>query len=102
MDNEIEYKNVKPILHPLSDLTKEIEYNGEVFIPIDKLYHLDMLRCDISLFEFINLDIVADHIYSNKLLEFALILAKWHFDLFNGIESGDAIDVNQLQINPYK
>lgn len=102
MDNEIEYKNVKPILHPLTDLTKEIEYNREVFIPIDKLYHLDMLRCDISLFEFINLDIVADHIYSNKFLEFTLILAKWHFDIAKLIDKGEAIDVNTLDENPYK
>ena len=26
-----------PILHPLSDLTKEIEHNGEKFVPIDKI-----------------------------------------------------------------
>ena len=25
----------KPILHPLSDLTKEIEHKGEMFIPVD-------------------------------------------------------------------
>ena len=27
----------QPILHPLSDLTKEIEHNGEVFVPMEKL-----------------------------------------------------------------
>lgn len=102
IDNETRYENIKPILHPLTDLIKEIEYNGEVFIPIDKLYHLDMLRCDISLFEFINLDTVADHIYSNKFLEFTLILAKWHFDIAKLIDKGEAIDVNTLDENPYK
>lgn len=30
-------KSYMPILHPLSDLTKEIEVNGEKFIPIKKL-----------------------------------------------------------------
>jgi hypothetical protein len=30
-------KNIKPILRPLSDLTKEIEVNGEKFVPIVKL-----------------------------------------------------------------
>ena len=29
-------------------------------------------------------------------------LIEWHFDLFNGIESGEAIDVNTLDENPYK
>lgn len=101
-DNNVKTDKLKPILHPLSDLTKEIEHNGEVFIPIDKLYHLDMLRCDISFFRFINLDIVADHIHSNKFLEFTLILAKWHFDIAKLIDKGEAIDVNILDKNPYK
>lgn len=101
-DNNVKTDKLKPILHPLTDLIKEIEYNGEVFIPINKLYHLDMLRCDISLFEFINLDTVADHIYSNKFLEFTLILAKWHFDIAKLIDKGEAIDVNTLDENPYK
>lgn len=30
----IDCKNDKPILRPLSDLTKEIEHNGERFVPI--------------------------------------------------------------------
>lgn len=30
----LEFQN-KPILRPLSDLTKEIEHNGEIFIPIE-------------------------------------------------------------------
>ena len=101
-DDNVKTDKLKPILHPLTDLTKEIEYNGEVFIPIDKLYHLDMLRWDISLLEFINLDIVADNIYSNKFLEFTLILAKWHFDIARLIDKGEAIDVNTLNENPYK
>ena len=32
-----EFKDIKPILRPLSDLTKEIEVNGEKFVPIVKL-----------------------------------------------------------------
>lgn len=30
-------KNVKPILRPISDLTKEIEHNGETFVPMSVL-----------------------------------------------------------------
>jgi hypothetical protein len=33
-------QNIKLILHPLSDLTKEIEHNGEKFVPMVKLLHL--------------------------------------------------------------
>lgn len=36
--------HIKPILHPLSDLTKEIEVNGEKFVPIIKLYKLSNER----------------------------------------------------------
>lgn len=37
-DKENNYENVKPILHPLSDLTKEIDHNGERFIPMVRLF----------------------------------------------------------------
>ena len=34
----VSIEDIKPILRPLSDLTKEIEHNGERFIPIIELY----------------------------------------------------------------
>ena len=95
-------KDCLPILRPLSDLTKEITHKGEAFVPIEKLYHLDIMRCDISSFESINIDVVADHIFSNQFLKFTLKLIEWHFDLFGGIDSGEAINVNTLDKNPYK
>ena len=94
--------NIKPILHPLTDLTKEIEYKGEKFIPIDKLYHLDIMKCDISSFEYISLDVIADHVYRNQSLKFILKLVEWHFDIAKLIDKGEAIDVNTLDENPYK
>ena len=33
------YPNIKPILRSLSDLIKEIEHNGEKFVPIEWLYN---------------------------------------------------------------
>jgi hypothetical protein len=35
--DDFHYKDIKPILRPLSDLTKEIEHNGEKFVPILEL-----------------------------------------------------------------
>lgn len=46
-DLDIEY--FKPILRPLSDLTKEIEYNGEKFIPLIKLFMLARGSYDINI-----------------------------------------------------
>ena len=51
---------IKPILRPLSDLTKEIEHNGEKFVPLEKLFKMidnsdyiefliknELLNCDL-------------------------------------------------------
>ena len=102
MDNEIEYKNVKPILHPLTDLTKEIEHNGEKFVPLHRLLennYFDLTQMseeDVLAYEgaFMMPELIT--------LYDLLLYLKWHFDLFNGIENGEAIDVNTLDENPYK
>ena len=75
-----EPQDFKPILHPLSDLTKEIEVNGEKFVPRDKFYGnpLDYKILDN------NYNVV------QKLLE-------WHFDVFGLIENGLAVDINTLK-----
>jgi len=77
----------KLILHPLSDLTKEIEHNGEKFeeteffrmyfagLP-DKEIHLDGVTFKLERWQ--------------KLFE-------WHFDCFNLIENNLAIDINKIK-----
>ncbi len=74
----------KPILRPLSDLTKEIEHNGEKFVPTKALSMWDLQGITV-------LDI--PHIPVN-LYE---LLLKWHFDVFGLIEKGLAIDINTLK-----
>lgn len=37
--------DIKPILHPLSDLTKEIEVNGKKFVPYVKLAEIEFQEC---------------------------------------------------------
>ena len=83
------------ILRPLSDLTKEIEHNGEKFLPIEKIAYSFGYEIRIS---------------RNNLLQpimceqfnVVLQLIKWHFDIAGLIEKGEAIDVNTLTENPYK
>lgn len=74
--------NCKPLLRPLSDLTKEIEHNGEKFVPSEKLLDSSMLQYtdDIRMLR---------HGDVEKLHE-------WHFDVFGLIENGLAIDINTL------
>ena len=81
-------EDFKPILRPLSDLTKEIEVNSEKFIPInyflgddsDLVYEACLIHNDFS---YLPYNLV------QKLLE-------WHFDVFGLIEQGLAIDINDL------
>jgi len=86
--------NYKPILRPLSDLTKEIEVNGQKFIPINWLENqypnLDLhYQCE---------SLLDDERWINQC-EYLLIqhLFEWHFDIFNLIENNLAIDINTLK-----
>jgi len=88
-----------PILHPLSDLTKEIEHNGERFVPMFELVSLNHktlshLNSDgiITASKRLIKDVINQqlpYLYFIKLLE-------WHFDVFNLIPNL-AIDINTLK-----
>ena len=86
----------KPILRPLSDLTKEIEHNGEKFMPIRKFYdmrHVSESELDIWGKELIN-DIKKGKEF--KLSHFEK-LYEWHFDIHRLIEKELAVDINTLK-----
>lgn len=80
---EYVHLNVKPILRPLSDLTKEIEYNGKIFIPEKALSAWDLRGLNKS---------HTPHMPVN-LCELFL---EWHFDTYGLIDKGLAIDINTL------
>ena len=128
MDEDEFYVDIdkfKPILHPISDLTKEIEHNGEMFVPIVKLAELKVSNviyidtepsADLE-YEMVNrptgtqarcskLDRLVINIGLSEIFtcDFWIIqkLVEWHFDVAHLIEKGEAIDVNTLDVNPYK
>jgi len=86
-----------PILRPLSDLTKEIEVNGEKFVPIVEL----AFTSNLSMYQFID-----GLFYSNnygkylkiKEMPYVVIekLYEWHFDIHGLIEKSLAIDKKTL------
>jgi len=98
---------IKPILRPLSDLTKEIEVNGEKFVPSKILENQylstsfwgtnsigsGILGVDGKMKNlcFIDNEIIGECPYMiyEKLLS-------WHFDIYGLIENGLAIDINTL------
>lgn len=86
--------NGTPLLRPLSDLTKEIEHNGETFEPDtwfngqSETMHFeeDFLRGITRRETSYNITQCSYNVL-NKLFE-------WHFDVFGLIEQGLAIDKN--------
>ena len=89
----------KPILRPLSDLTKQMEIDGLKSIPtfeLERIYpefgfavrgiattDIDILKIEITSIPY-------------KMME---QLLKWHFDVFSLIDAGLAIDINTLNKN---
>ena len=145
------FDRIKPILRPLSDLTKPIEHEGEVFVPMVRLFeyidtnyfHEDInlkcinfapekiISCEYKVYEFTkatevilmykeNYTNTFSHIksfrYNPEIRRFLMRdetenrplgvahqldlfqqLIKWHFDIANLIEKGEAIDINTLE-----
>jgi hypothetical protein len=81
--DSLETTDFKPILRPLSDLTKEIEVNGEKFVP------KSWLGCN-HIGECLGLNIATWSFRSSVKLH------EWHFDLYGLIDAGLAIDINTL------
>ena len=118
---------IKPILFPLSSLTKEIEHNGEKFVPIVELAKIivdlpdrfpycfetkvsSILQSEKHEFGY-NHRGQSFHLFDRESMEFKPFpnqlelfqnLIEWHFDIAGLIEKGEAIDVNTLETNPYK
>ena len=120
--------NILPILHPLTDLTKPItqkDYNnGEPFIPALELIKLEeKYNKWVDIAPTIPYDIQIINKQFGQVLKVSKLdkwviylslseierakyyvvsqLVKWHFDIANLIEKGEAIDVNTLEVNPY-
>jgi len=84
-------KNFKPILRPLSDLTKEIEINGKKFVPVDVLKKAESMDDFFLVFDNITLKTLPS---KPAWLTFALVSV--HFDIFGLIKKELAIDINKL------
>ena len=97
VDESIMIEDCIPILRPLSDLTKEIEVNGEKFVPIEWLskkyicFKIKWIEED-KLFE-INGELGSASYLPNFIHR---RLIEWHFDVFGLIEKNLAIDINPL------
>lgn len=94
--NDDTYTKIKLILHPLSDLTKGIEVNGEKLNPVDELF-IEYGGGYGNILNFINTfiqSIVDDPL--NNSYQIIQKLHEWHFDTQGLIKAGLAIDINTL------
>ena len=105
-NNNIQDLELKLLLRPLSDLNKEIEFNGEKFLPIEviKKGYLHPVEWGINHIgkgikhngKMIHLIVMDGEILEECPLFIYYKLIKWHFDIFNLIENNLAININTL------
>lgn len=85
---------IKPILRPLSDLTKEIEHNGE------KINLMHKWNDEYSIGDYFILGDGGEFkpMYDIEDWPYGMIqdMCKYHFDFNGGIKDGWAIDINTL------
>lgn len=95
---EFFFNHCKPILHPLSDLTKEIEHNGEVkpiVIALADVCFDNNFSGELVAKVMIDLKPSTRHEILKTMPYFIIEqLISWHFDVFGLIEQGLAIDIN--------
>ncbi len=91
------YDDFKPILRPLSDLTKLIEVNGKKIIPVDEIFENWRNDKEMHLLSLNTLNLLKSGLY--HLIEYGIIniLFKYHFDVFGLIKAGLAVDINTLK-----
>jgi len=105
------FENVKLVLRPLSDLFKEIEHEGERFIPIEKLKS-EFLDCENIIYYENDFGVLGFGNKKNKTYFMPIFmdneimyechfgiakqLHKWWFDTENMIKNGDAVDINTI------
>lgn len=94
---DVQFSDILLILRPISDLTKEIDVNGEKFIPTERLFEL-YGGGYVSFKAFDNGFIYNLFLSDKKGFTYELynLLISWHFDLDNLIENNLAIDINTL------
>ena len=97
----------KPILRPMSDLTKEITHRGEKFVPMVELGECANVEVEVADFEFKRdkvIDVLFHNILSGERSSIIIFdkLNEWMFDYRGLISAGLAIDVNTLPENPYE
>ena len=102
--DSVNYEQFKPILRPLSDLTKEIEHNGERFVPVEEIkqffpagWYLGF-EIEIDSLGVAGLRTPESWLPIGNWPRLFKMLYRWHFDVEGLIEKGLAIDINTIHL----
>lgn len=89
----------KPILRPFSDLTKEIEVNGEKFVPLEKLNEHPQTKHYIDKWgeEYVLLVDYEKGYNATYNMTAKDLLYEWHFDIHGLIEKNLAISIHDAR-----
>lgn len=104
-------KGWKPILRPLSDLTKEIEHNRERFMP-SEWFEIGDEGNNSEEYDSGNIKLVKNIQWASldssghdaRRLPYGVVikLIEWHFDVFGLIEKGLAVDLNTIKLKQHE
>jgi hypothetical protein len=101
----------KPLLRPLSNLTKEINHRGDKFAPVDRMYAIASSETERSFvnvllhlkrYESDDIDKTHKDIFSRAPYSMHCYACEHHFDVFGLIPAGLAISIHDLTENPYE
>ena len=93
--------NEKPILYPLSDLTKEIQHNGLKIVPLSEIIEDERCNSDVQHLSRMILNMDMKELCLNYPFWVVQKLVEWHFDVALLIEKGQAVNINMFSLNPY-
>ena len=88
-DHPNEILEFKPILRPLSDLTKVIKHNRDEFIPYIEYNYISEFLEELSTLDYTYMDHVQYKVIN--------VLFELHFDVFGLIEKGLAVNINTIK-----
>jgi len=94
------FNEVKPILRPLSDITKEIEHESEKFVPLSEITEDERCNSDIQHLSRMIINLKMNELVLNYPFWVVQKLVEWHFAV--GLDKSEYVDVNSLSENPYK
>ena len=96
-------ESFKLLLRPLSSLTKQIEHNGEMFVPIeyfeigdDSDDEIDYGKGNVKMIGLLK-DMARHNFIQTSYMPYGVIkkLLEWHYDIFGGIEAGWALNLER-------